>query len=156
MAGGMTAAQLVAATRRERIKQKLIEGGWTYQEIADDEGVCRDTIKKDIRAIKAEVIIAEAKEGTRLAFGEYSDEINWAVDEAKRLHEEEMTEDETGGRLDCLTFIVARKKEEIEMAQKLGLLEMATEKQEHIHRIDLDDPELIKKFGDFVATSDDT
>ncbi|MFA7205319.1 MAG: hypothetical protein WC102_03215 [Saccharofermentanales bacterium] len=141
--------------RRERVKQYILRGKMTVEDMAEEEGVERGVISKDIKCIKNENILAPAKEATRLAYLEYSSEIEWAVEEAKRLHEEVKEErDGKGGRIDCLKFVTDRRKEEMEMAQKLGLLDLAAEKQEHdhVHHFKVDDPELIKKFGDFIAS----
>ena len=142
-----------AIARRERVKQYILAGKMRVHDMAEEEGVNIGVIRSDIRHLKNQDILKEAKEATRLAFLDYSEEIDWAVSEARRLHEEKIDEEtKKGGRLDCLTFVARTKKEEIEMAQKLGLLDLIGEKQEHTVKFDPTNSDLIKKFGDFIAS----
>jgi DNA-binding transcriptional ArsR family regulator len=150
------------ALRRERVKQSLLTKSSSITELATEEGVSIAIISHDIRSIREAGILEEAQEKTALAYLGYSGEVDWAVREAKRLHEEEIdvdegTGEECGGRLDCLTFVAARRKEEIEVAQKLGLLEVAAEKHQVTHKVDMDleDSKLIKRFGDWIACQSD-
>jgi hypothetical protein len=149
-------AAISNAARRERVKQYILKGGFTVQEMADEEGVFIKVINCDIQFLKNQDILKDVKEATRLAFLDYSGRVDWAVDEATRMHEEKIDDEGHGGRLDCLNFVATKKKEEIEVAQKLGLLDIAAEKKDHVHHIKVDDPELIKKFGDFIATESDS
>ena len=147
--------QTKTSLRRERVKQAMLTRGFTLEELAVDEGVSTVVIAKDIREIKRLGILKEAQAKTALAFLGYAEDINWSIEEAKRLHEEGMDKDDhTGGRLDCLTFVAARRKEEIEVAQKLGLLEVAAEKHQITHevKVDLEDTKLVKDFGDWLAS----
>lgn len=150
-------ANLKITLRRERIKKKILTGGWTtIKEMAAEEGVGPDTISDDLRALEQAGIVEQAKEATKTAYLSYCADIDWATEEAKQIHNsaKELGDDGElhGGRVDCLNFLTKTRKEQLEMAQKLGLLEIAVEKQEHTVHIDMDDPELIRQFGDFVAT----
>ena len=149
------------ALRRERVKQAMLTRGFSRAELAAEEGISIAILDRDIISIKKAGILEEAQEKTALAYLGYSEDVDWAIDEAKRLHGEDIDTDdkgeETGGRLDCLTFVAARRKEEIEVAQKLGLLEVAAEKHQVTHKvnIDLEDSKLVKEFGDWLASKSD-
>lgn len=146
--------QTKTSLRMERVKQAMLTRGFTMEELAVDEGVSTAVIAKDIREIKRLGILKEAQAKTALAFLGYAEDVNWSIEEAKRLHKEEIEDEGTGGRLDCLAFVAARRKEEIEVAQKLGLLEVAAEKHQITHevKVDLKDTKLVKDFGDWLAS----
>lgn len=152
----LTSRQVVTELRRNRLRERLLLGGCTPQELAEGEGIPLTQIHKDIRALAQGGILEQSKEATRLAYIQFSGEVDWTIEEARRLHRESFKDREDGeiegGRLDCLHFISSKRKEEIETAQKLGLLELTEGKSEVTHKLDVNDPELVKKFGDYLAT----
>lgn len=146
---------IAAEARRERVKQYILGGKMSIEDMMAEEGVSRQEISNDIRHLKNRDILKEVKEGTRLAFLDYAADIQWSIDEAKRMHTEQINEDTgAGGRLDCLNFVAKTRKEEIEMAQKLGILDLIAEKKEHLVKFSPADEKLIKSFGDFLASGE--
>ena len=149
---------VVRKLRQERVKQYLLQG-LSYKEIAALEGTKKHVIERDANTLYRAGIMKQEEEATQMAYLKYLEELEWVIQEAKRMHTTEVgaTEEgvDVGGRIDCLRLVADKHKELLEMAQKLGLLSTAVEKNEHVHKIQLDDSELIKEFGDFIATRKD-
>ncbi|MCM1985886.1 hypothetical protein [Methanococcoides seepicolus] len=151
----MVAVEDSKLIRRERVKAMLLMG-CSKAEIAEELGVHTSTISCDVHAISQVAILEQAKDATSVVFAQYQQDIEWAVDQARKMQEalvgpDDMSPEE--GRIDALGFIVKTRKESLELAQKLGLLEQVAEKKDVNLNVagGLLDPATIKQFGDYMA-----
>lgn len=151
----MVAVEDSKLIRRERVKAMLLMG-CSKAEIAEELGVHTNTISCDVHAISQDAILKQAQDATSVVFAQYQQDIEWALEQAKGM-QEALTSDGQHleeGRIDALNFITKTRKEALEMAQKLGLLEQAAEKKDVNLNVagGLLDPATIKQFGDYMAT----
>jgi transposase len=141
--------------RQERVKALLLSG-MSKKEIAKELGCTQDTVTNDVHAISQDAILTQAKDATSVAFAQYQQDVQWALEQAKGMQDALTCDgnDLGEGRIDAIGFVTKTRKESLELAQKLGLLEQVAEKKE----VDLNvkgeilDPETIKRFGDYMAT----
>jgi hypothetical protein len=132
--------------RRERVKAKLLSGMYT-KDIAEDEGVSKWTIDEDVRAIGLAALMERTEDTVNLAYSQFDDRVTWAIEEAKKMHEESL-----GGNLQALDFVVKNERQKLDVAQSLGLLEKAAEKKEVSFDLDVS-PARLKEIGDYLATN---
>ena len=140
--------------RRARVKNCLLKG-LLVSEIAELEGMAEITISKDVKAIGREAFLKKTEESATIIFKALMDEVDWAIEEAKNMHENSKGYDKdsgehSGGRIDALKYITEEDRKLVEIAQNLGLLNSMIEKQEVTHHIDLS-PIQIKAYGDWLA-----
>lgn len=141
--------------RRARVKNCLLKG-LTVDEIAELEGMAVITISKDVKAIGRDAFLAKTEESAAIIFKSLMDEVDWAIEEAKTIHEnskkyDRITEEHSGGRIDALKYITEEDRKLVEIAQELGLLEKMAEKSEVVLKTEVSDEE-VKKYGDWLAT----
>lgn len=141
--------------RRARVKNCLLKG-LTVNDIAKLEGMAEVTISKDVRAIGRKAFLAKTEESTSLIFKALVEEVEWAIEEAKAIHEnsKEYYDDSgkkfSGGRIDVLKYITDEDRKLVEIAQELGLLDKMAEKSEVILKTEISN-EKIKEYGDWLA-----
>ena len=155
-------SQISMDLRRERVKAMLLDG-YGVAQIAKALEVSEYTVRQDLKAIDQKALLARGTDVVDVAFSRFKTEVEWAAEEARKMHMGSLTSVDSaaddvvsGGRMDCLRFIVEMEEKKMGMAQSLGLLEKMAEKKKIDFGIDDSklSPEMIKKIADRIAVEE--
>jgi hypothetical protein len=110
---------------------------------------------KDVKAIGRDAFLAKTEESAAIIFKSLMDEVDWAIEEAKTMHEnskkyDRVTEKHSGGRIDALKYITEEDRKLVEVAQELGLLEKMAEKSEVVLKTEIP-ADKVKEYGDWLS-----